>query len=307
VKGFVAKPDVVGSSCLAYLPTVVQSALLNYLSDKHDYADITVTSLDKTPKAFALDVPAAKLWEPASRMGDSLLMLQGTSLHAWLEPHTTAAAAKQEAAGGSAAWLIEHPLLVPFLLDPGKPAGPGNDCVLGGTMDLYDLAGKHLWDYKLLNNFKLGKAAKEYTFQMNAYRVMLKELGYPEPEAMHLIEFSRDWSDPAKGGKGQNAFPIRVEEVPRDDNVCMGLLLKLARERVQARRAFKALWDEAKPTKSKAIRVGIDLAAKLPPCEREYTHAWGLVGQGLPPRRCYYCRGRIICDQFNGGASNATR
>ena len=299
---FVAKPEVVGSSCMAYLPGVVQTALLAYLADKHNYADVTVTSLERTPKQFALNELAGKLWDPAAKMGDSLLMLQGTSLHQWFEPNTTAAAAKQEAAAGKACWLIEHPLLIDFLLDPGRPAGPGNSYKLGGTLDLFDIEAAVLWDYKLINNFKLGHAAKDYRAQMNAYRVMLKHLGFPEPVRMNLIEFSRDFSDPAKGGKSQNAYPIKVEEVPRDDTISVNSLIALARERVATKNQFRDMWAEAKPSRAKAVARARELAAKLPPCPREYTHEWGMIKAGAPPRKCHYCPARNICDQFNGGA-----
>lgn len=294
---FKANPNIAGSAILENLPLVLHAAFRKYLGDAHDYADITVSSLDTAVKPVALHPIARKLTDPAQAAKDWLAAIIGTAMHKWIEEAIAEPAAKDGNEAGSPQWLIEHHMIIPFTKLAKDATSPVVTATLGGTCDLYDIANKTLYDYKVVPEFSLGKKAKDYGFQQNAYRVMLAKLGFPEPQRMCLIEFARDWSDPEKGSqKAKRDCPIYIEEVPRDDNVTVELLIQLARERLHYRDKAREHWTAAKPTKAKAEQAAYELAKTLPPCQSEYTHTWGVLPTGIP-RRCMYCTSRVVCDQ----------
>jgi hypothetical protein len=246
----------------------------------------------------ALDGIARKLADPSQSLKDWLAAMIGTAVHKWLEEQLAEHVAKAANEAGTPQWLVEHRMIMPFLLDP---ADPESKRTLGGTIDLFDITGTVLWDYKVVPEFSLGKKGKDYGFQQNAYRVMLAKMGFAEPQHMYLIELARDWSDPEKGSqKAKKMCPVYIEEVPRDDNVTFDLLVKLARERVHYKELFKKAWIEAKPTRAKAESVALELSKNiLPPCQSDFTHEWGVLPTGIP-RKCMYCSARKLCHQVNG-------
>lgn len=284
---------------LALLPSVVQRVFFNEVFRPHSKADVTVTSLDKPPKVFALQGISKELKPLHEHIKDTMLMAQGTALHDWFERRLMAPICTEETKGGQARWLVEHKLSLKFLLDPGQPDSPENTAHLGGTCDLYDIETRTLYDYKLQNSFKLGKAGKDYSFQLNAYRCLLRECGFPEPEKLCLIEIARDFKDAAKGCVGKMESPIHVEEVPVDKDVTTSLLVDRARAAVIAARRYRAAWKAAKHRKGQMAQEAWALAkSELEPCPGEHTQQWGVLPTGIP-RRCLYCPSKEACDAIN--------
>jgi len=291
-----------GEETLAKMPEPLRKALDDYVNEKHSDCLITVTALKMEPKAFALSELGRKLMPLEQLVNDSTLMLQGTSIHNWMEKNLLPHIVKAEGKGQETLWLLEKELRMKVAMDPTKQPGDGTPFFeLGGTLDLYDLANRHLYDFKLMNNFKLGKAAADYSLQLNAYRVMLRASGFPEPEKLSLVEISRDFSDPAKGGRSQNDFPWTIEDIPVDQDITESVLAQLARDRVRAKLQLREAWKNMKPTPALRLRAAEGLGDQLPPCPGEYVSEWGTLPGGVG-RKCMYCAARICCNQMKGGA-----
>lgn len=278
------------------VPKIVMTALNAHFNKAHDYADITVTSLTKSPKAYALQEIGYAKKTREEKIGDGVLMLLGTALHEWFEPRLRKLAFSYEKRTGSPRFLLEER----FFLDVPIPS-EGRTARLGGTCDLYDIKERTLYDFKIVNEFKIARPAtlqESHGFQLNAYREMIKAAGLPEPEKLMVLGFARDWSDPAKGGKSQAFYPVVGCEIAIDPTVTVPLLQELARERIIAKReVMKQIPEGTKPAKAEVDTTILE-------CPVDYRQEWGRVTNGPMknvPRKCMYCDARGICDQLQGG------
>lgn len=281
------------------MPKLIQSVLRSHFNRAHDYATVTVTSLAQTPKAVALGHVGFERMKLAQRLADGTLSLIGTAMHEFMEKRLRHKAFESEKDDNTPKFMIEHKMVVPI---PNMPEGM--EATFGGTFDVYDLETKTVYDFKIINTFKLGKAAADYSMQLNSYRVLLGKLGFAVPEKLCLVEFGRDWSDPGKGGKSGCDYPIVVEEVAVDWSIDYARIMQLARERAIAvlsmrqARAQVALHTatEGKQGDAEALNKWV---AAIEPCAEDYIRQWGVLPGGTP-RRCMYCNARNVCSQVGG-------
>ncbi len=289
---------------LEHLPDIIKRVLATYFAEKHDYADVTVTSLAYPPKAAALCQAKPRKVPLAQRMADNLLPILGTALHEWLDRRVRAEIFRDLALDKDQHWISEKKLIVPIPrtdLTTSSGSGSASDsegigkgATLGGTLDLYASEGEPtLYDHKLVNNFKLGKrlpANDSARLQLNAYRVLCRLSGLPEPTKLGIIQWSREWADPRKGCVKPMGYPLCVNWIEVDPNVDETMLFQLARERLP-------FMQQVRSGGYKAVQDVVE------PCPPDHLNMWGVL-QGGVSRRCMYCDGRYVCAQFDEMVKN---
>ena len=151
-----------------------------------------------------------------------------------------------------------------------------NNIKITGIPDLYDRKNKALYDYKISGSYAIASAKetgkKEWTFQLNAYRIALEQNGYPV-ESMYIQAITRDGGLYTARQKGiENMEIIPVEFI--SDNI----ILEFYKE------------------KYKALITAIETNQMPPPCSNE--ESWN-------GKKCkYYCPVLEYCPEGQKRAKN---
>lgn len=176
------------------MPIEVKLALEAQTAPRKKVSDYSSTTLIRPPLMTYL----AKTQKPREKdLEDSLAALYGTALHAWLEQYVEP----------------PHYSEVDTLVKVGKT-------LVSGQIDLVDIQGKVIKDYKLTKTWTVNKALEEGTKieweqQLNIYRWLLKnntiDNALPEQtydiERLEIIAFIKDYGRYAKD-KGISQYEV---------------------------------------------------------------------------------------------------